>query len=154
MVSTPRVTVRGIIYRDGKLFLQKLNGKNGTNTFWCTPGGKLDAGENILHGLRREIIEETGIEPKIGRLLFIQQYKEPDGPEWLEFFYLIENTNDYATIDLDSTTHGTIEIAECDFVDPHNITVLPEALGELDLGAYVTEHKPVYLMDYLSETGK
>ncbi len=150
MVSTPRVTVRGIIYRDGKLFLQKLNGKSGTNTFWCTPGGKLDAGENILNGLRREMIEETGIEPKIGRLLFIQQYMEDDGTEWLEFFYHIENADDYEQIDLEATTHGVLEVAECEFVDPKQVVVLPKVLGTLDISAHIANNEPVYLMDYLS----
>ena len=65
-----RVTVRGIIIKDGKLFAQRLNKKGGgVNDYWCTPGGGLDDGESLYDGLTREMIEETGVKPVIGRLL-------------------------------------------------------------------------------------
>ena len=54
-------------------------------------------GEGLLDGLRREMIEETGVKPEIGKLLFIQQFAESGeqsahGPnEQLEFFFLITN---------------------------------------------------------------
>ena len=56
MTSQPKITVRGIIHLDGKLFLQKLKHGSQTRSFWSTPGGKLDAGEGLISGLRREII--------------------------------------------------------------------------------------------------
>lgn len=67
-----KTTARGVVYRDGKLFLQKLKHDDGTNDFWSTPGGKLDPGAAIVDGVSRELIEETGVLPKVGRLLFVQ----------------------------------------------------------------------------------
>ncbi len=70
------INVRGIIINDrGELFCQRLTARTGDGRdFWCTPGGGLELGESVLDGLRREMIEETGVEPVIGRLLFVQQF--------------------------------------------------------------------------------
>ena len=89
-----RVNVRGIIINEnGEIFCQQLTANNGKGrNFWCTPGGGLEMGESLLDGLRREMIEETGVKPEIGKLLFIQQFAESGeqsahGPnEQLEFF--------------------------------------------------------------------
>ena len=88
-----RVNVRGIIINNkGEIFCQQLTANNGKGrNFWCTPGGGLEMGESLLDGLRREMIEETGVKPEIGKLLFIEQFAESGeqsahGPnEQLEF---------------------------------------------------------------------
>ena len=136
-----RVNVRGIIVSDqGELFCQQLTANDGKGrNFWCTPGGGLEMGESLLDGLRREMIEETGVKPEIGKLLFIQQFAESGeqsahGPnEQLEFFFLITNWQDYQHINLEQTSHGVEEVAECGFVDPKTTRILPSYLTEIDL---------------------
>ena len=51
----------GLLERDGKVLLarRKFEPRRG---FWDIPGGFLEEGEEPLHGLRREFLEETGIE--------------------------------------------------------------------------------------------
>ena len=136
-----RVNVRGIIINDqGEIFCQRLTARNSDGrNFWCTPGGGLEMGESLLDGLRREMIEETGVKPEIGKLLFIQQFAESGeqsahGPnEQLEFFFLITNWQDYQHINLEQTSHGVEEVAECGFVDPKTTRILPSYLTEIDL---------------------
>ena len=114
-----RVNVRGIIINEnGEIFCQQLTANNGKGrNFWCTPGGGLKMGESLLDGLRREMIEETGVKPEIGKLLFVQQFTESGeqsahGPnEQLEFFFLITNWQDYQHINLEQTSHGVVEVA-------------------------------------------
>lgn len=137
------VTSRGIIFKEGKLFLQKLHSSGGANTFWSTPGGKNDPYESVVDNVRREMIEETGVVPEIGRLLFVQQFYEKER-EYIEFFFHITNPDDYESIDLAHTTHGKIEVAEYGFVDPHAERVLPAFLSELDIQDYIDNEKPVY----------
>lgn len=152
-----RVNVRGIIINDqGEIFCQRLTARNSDGrNFWCTPGGGLEMGESLLDGLRREMIEETGVKPEIGKLLFIQQFAESGeqsahGPnEQLEFFFLITNWQDYQHINLEQTSHGVEEVAECGFVDPKTTRILPSYLTEVDLNWLVNESTDVQIMSEL-----
>ena len=92
----------------------------------------MDVGEPLIPALERELIEETGIKPIVGNLLYVQQFQYKDW-EHLEFFFHITNGEDYEQIDLEATSHGAIEIAEAGFIDPAKNTVLPIFLTEEDL---------------------
>lgn len=37
------------------------NRRKGGRTDWSTPGGVIDAGESVIEGLTREVVEETGL---------------------------------------------------------------------------------------------
>lgn len=145
-----KVTVRGVIYADGQVFAQRLITERGINSFWSIPGGKLDPAESLTVGLEREMIEETGVKPDIGQLLFIQQFKN-DTHDFIEFFYHIKNASDYESIDLASTTHGLEEVDECGFVDVKSVDIRPAGIAELDLEDLVSNSRPVVLLDNLNE---
>lgn len=135
---TPRrIAVRAVIYKNDKLFCVQQKRSDGTiNDFWSTPGGGLDEGEGVEECLHREIIEETGITPTIGSLLFVQQYLD-DHTEQLELFFHIKNADDFENIDLASTSHGAVEIERFAFIDPKAETVLPAFLGAIDIAAEI-----------------
>jgi ADP-ribose pyrophosphatase YjhB (NUDIX family) len=46
------------------------------NGLWCLPGGAVDAGETVAEACQREVMEETGLEVKVLRLIGI--YSDPD----------------------------------------------------------------------------
>lgn len=146
-----RVNVRGLIVNDnGQLFYQRLKVREQDGRdFWCTPGGGLEIGESLHDGLRREMIEETGVVPHIGHLAMIQQFAEKGdqsahGPhEQLEFFFHITNWQDYESINLAATSHGEAEVAECGFVDPKTAVILPSILTEVNLAEFTKPSVPV-----------
>lgn len=149
-----RVNVRGIIFKNGKILAQCLTpGLDGIERdYWCIPGGGLEEKESLIQGLNREMVEETGIAPKIGKLLFIQQFKDNNETrerEQLEFFFHIENADDYEIIDLNQTSHGLLEIKLVDFIDPKNNNLLPSFLQTIDIQDYIDNNKPVYIYNEL-----
>lgn len=150
MTTPRRVTVRGIIFKDGRILAQQLkpsdDGKE--RDYWCTPGGGLEPGESLRDGLHREMIEETGIAPKIGKLLFIQQYAERN-KEFLEFFFHIKNSESYDKIDLSATSHGELEINVVDFIVPAQHTLLPTFLQTIDIQRYIHSDQPVFTVNNL-----
>lgn len=146
-----RIAVRGIILKDNKLLCLRLKPYNdmpNQGTFWCVPGGGLDDDEPLTKGLERELIEELGVKPIIGNLLYVQQYRT-DKREYLEFFFNITNTSDYLGIDLTKTSHGSIEIEELKFVDPKTTNILPTFLTKEPLSEIVLSNTPTQIFNYL-----
>lgn len=143
-----RVNLRAIIIKDDKLFCQKLKNSHSLHDreFWCTPGGGIDFGESLHEGLTREMIEETGVNPEIGNLLFIQQFMDGER-EQLEFFFHVTNADDYEEINLENTTHGAAEVAEYGFVDPKTTVILPDFLTRIDVQKAIAGSSPIYI-DY------
>lgn len=146
MREARRVCVRGLIYKNNKLFGQKLHNSNGD--WWCTPGGGVDPMESLHDALTREMVEETGIKPIIGRLVLVQQFATNGNTshgedEQLEFFFKIENADDYEEVDLENTSHGTLEVAEFGFVDPSKKNMLPTILQTDEISDALANERPV-----------
>lgn len=142
-MNSRRIAVRGVILKGDTILCAKLKktpGKDSTDSvgYWCTPGGGVDEREPLVPALERELIEETGIKPVVGNLLYVQQFVHNDR-EQLEFFFHITNFEDYENIDLNATSHGAIEIADVGFIDPKSNTLLPAFLTERDLAADAAE---------------
>lgn len=141
------VSVRGIAVLGGKLLCVRLKpypgAMQGEYDFWCLPGGGVDDGEPVLDAFKREMVEELGVEPKIGRLLYVHQFIRKDkNKDMLEFFFHIENAEDYRDIDLAKTTHGAAEIEAIAFVDPATTHILPEFLTTDDLASFISSIQP------------
>ena len=91
----------------------------------------------------REMIEETGVAPEIGNLLFIQQFMDGER-EQLEFFYHITNADDYEVLDLENTSHGAIEVESYGFIDPKTHDIKPTFLCKRDIAAAIADSCPVF----------
>lgn len=126
-----RIAVRAIIADGNTMLLVKLLSNGIPQPFYCTIGGGLDEGESLIDGVKREVMEETGVQAEVGKLLCIQQYT--DKHDNLEFFFHITNTEDFKDIDLTKTSHGLEEISEIGFFDPKEVNVLPKFLQEISI---------------------
>lgn len=148
-----RISVRGIALHNGKLLCVRLRPYKGKiraegGNYWCLPGGGLEDSEALIAGIEREMLEETGIKPEIGRLLYIHQFAF-NGIEYLEFFFHIANAKDYLRVDLTRTTHGQKELAEIDFIDPKKVRILPEFLATEALEFMATSNEPTRIISLL-----
>lgn len=149
-----RINVRAIVWHDDKLLAVKhKTSEGGESTYWALPGGGLDPFESLADGVKREMIEETGIEPQVGRILFGQQFRSErqHRDEELEFFIHVTNPEDYTDIDLSQTTHGDEELARCEFIDPKHENILPKFLQTIDIRSYIDTVQPVYIADNFHE---
>lgn len=146
-----RIGVRAIIFKDGKLLASKFHSEGGESAYWATPGGGLDPHESLEQGLARELLEETGVKAKVGRLLFIQQFRSSRAhrDEELEFFFHVTNPEAFDQIDLEATTHGAQELTRCEFIVPSQEHLLPAFLQSIDIENYIKTYKPVLITNEL-----
>lgn len=68
--SLPRIGVSACVWRNGKVLLVE-RGKEPWKGKWSLPGGGLEFGETVREAARRELLEETGIEADLVRLVDI-----------------------------------------------------------------------------------
>ena len=79
-----RVSARGLIVTDKGLsviFRRKIN-ENGTKEYYVIPGGGINEGEDVVEGLKRELIEELDVEADINDLAFVVETDDR-----IEYFY-------------------------------------------------------------------
>lgn len=150
-----RINIRAIIWYEGKLLAVKHRSNSGSESaYWALPGGGLDPLESITEGVKRELLEETGVSAVIGKLLYIQQLKSTreHRDEELEFFFHVTNSEAFKTIDLRKTTHGMQELARCEFIDPTTEYILPDFLQTVDIQKQIESDQPVSITSYLDST--
>ncbi len=63
------IRVTGVLIEDDQILL--LNQETDGPRTWSLPGGKVEDGETLAQALVREMREETGVEARPGRLLYL-----------------------------------------------------------------------------------
>jgi 8-oxo-dGTP diphosphatase len=81
----------GIIMNGSRVLLcqRKKSARYGLK--WEFPGGKVEDGELVEEGLRRELTEELGISAVIGPLYHRQHYVYPDSGTFDVFYYDVKS---------------------------------------------------------------
>jgi 8-oxo-dGTP diphosphatase len=86
-----RLRVCGICTKEDSVLLIKHKGIGDKGFLWAPPGGGMEYGESALDTLKREFVEETGLEVEVNELLFVNEYfKSPIHA--LELFFKITPT--------------------------------------------------------------
>ncbi|KAA9346018.1 NUDIX domain-containing protein [Adhaeribacter soli] len=86
-----RVRVCGVCLQNNAILLVCHRGLVKGTDFWAPPGGGLAYGETVRDCLKREFAEETGLEVKPGRFLFLNEFLRPP-LHALELFFQVEIT--------------------------------------------------------------
>ncbi len=66
----PMVGIGGVVICEERALLIK-RGSEPLLGQWSIPGGSLELGETLVEGVARELLEETGIEVKVGAMIEI-----------------------------------------------------------------------------------
>jgi len=86
--SRPFIGVGALIFQDGKILLVE-RGKEPLKGYWSIPGGVLETGETLATGIRREVLEETGLEVEVLSLFEIFERIMPDSEGRTEYHYVL-----------------------------------------------------------------
>lgn len=73
-----QIRLTGILIENNRILLvqQRLSSKRN----WSLPGGRLEHGETIESGLKREMLEETGLLVEIDKLLYVCDVTQSKSP--------------------------------------------------------------------------
>ncbi|HNV86040.1 MAG TPA: 8-oxo-dGTP diphosphatase MutT [Candidatus Omnitrophota bacterium] len=76
-----------VIVQNGRILIAQRREGDSYGGFWEFPGGKRKPGENMPECLRRELMEELGIEAEAGKLWKIVEYASPERILRLHFYF-------------------------------------------------------------------
>ncbi|SEL13334.1 NUDIX hydrolase [Xaviernesmea oryzae] len=84
-----QLRIAGLAFRDGHLLVHRATHES----FWTLPGGRAEIGESSDLTLKREMMEELGVEVGIGRMLWtVENFFHYEGVDVHElgFYYLMD----------------------------------------------------------------
>lgn len=86
--KSPIVGVGAVIF-DGASVLLAQRGQEPAKGTWSLPGGAVELGEKLVDALKREILEEIGIEIEVGGLVRVLDRIVRDGKRRIQYHYVI-----------------------------------------------------------------
>lgn len=123
------VGVGAVVVRDGRLLVVR-RGREPLRGLWSVPGGRLEFGETLAEGVRRELAEETGLQGTVGDLCGIAERRR-----------------------------GDLHLVICDYWVEVNGTAQPVAADDAEAVAFVTRSELTalptvpLLVEFLTEHG-
>ncbi len=84
----PIVGVAAIVLRAGHVLLVQ-RGREPAKGLWGPPGGMLELGETAAEGVRREVLEECGVEIEVGPLVALFEPMQRDSAGRLRYHYVV-----------------------------------------------------------------
>lgn len=86
--SRPFLGVGALVFSEDRLLLVE-RGKEPLKGYWSLPGGILETGETLEQGIRREVLEETGLKVEPLSIFEVFERIMPDGDGRTEYHYVL-----------------------------------------------------------------
>lgn len=123
----PALGVSAIVFDEqGRVLLIK-RGKPPAQDFWHVPGGKLEAGESLVEGVKREVKEETGLDVEIGPIMAVVERRQEG------FHYVIIDFLAYLQTSGQTALRPADDAAACAWVADNELGQYPIAEGFLPI---------------------
>jgi ADP-ribose pyrophosphatase YjhB (NUDIX family) len=114
--ATPKVSVRGAVFRGGKILLVRDRADGG----WCMPGGWADVGDSPSAMVEREVLEESGLRVRADRLVGVYDANNESGiREVMHLYDLV-----FLCDDLGGEPHASNETSDAGFFGREEIPPL------------------------------
>jgi 8-oxo-dGTP diphosphatase len=84
----PYVGVGGVVIHGGRVLLIRRGGPP-LEGRWSIPGGMLEVGETLVEGVRRELLEETGVEVRVRDLIEVFERIQPDSEGRMRYHFVV-----------------------------------------------------------------
>lgn len=122
-----RIAAGALVTKDDKILLVNHK-KEGAYDFWVAPGGGVIGSETLEEAVIREAKEETGLSVAVDKLLYIEEFWQPEQRE-VKFWYMCS----YRGGDLDVTAEEAIRehIVDAKFMsrdELQGVIVFPEVV--------------------------
>jgi len=119
--ATPKVDVRGVVFKDDKILLVR---EIMDNNRWTLPGGWADVNESPAESVEREVFEESGFKSKVVKVLAVyDRTKQGHVPPYMfhiyKLFFLCQLIGGEA--------NTSIETSDVAFFNEHEIPELSVA---------------------------
>jgi 8-oxo-dGTP pyrophosphatase MutT (NUDIX family) len=138
-----RVGASALIFDDAREKI--LMTQREDNSRWCLPGGGMDPGESAAEACVREVLEETGLEARVTRLIGIYttpdlliEYRGGNKIQPVTFSFEAEITGGELGLSDETIAFGWYTVAEIEAMDTleHHLTRINDAVKNLPEAVY------------------
>ncbi|AKP50308.1 NUDIX domain-containing protein [Cyclobacterium amurskyense] len=105
-----RTRVNGILIQDNKLLMVKHR-MHTNHSFWNVPGGGMKFGQDAKENLKREFLEETGLNIAVNDYLFVHEFLEPP-LHAIELFFEVSQTSGKLVVGIDPELETNKQVIE------------------------------------------
>ncbi len=131
------IRIAACILKDDKILM--VRHKKGEKKYWLLPGGRMEFGETMVETLKREMIEETGLEISVGNLMFVSEAIPEDNHRHIvNMFFEAEITGGEMRLGNEEILDA-VEFIDIDKID--EIVMYPLIRDELK--QYINDGKPL-----------
>jgi 8-oxo-dGTP pyrophosphatase MutT (NUDIX family) len=136
-----------VVVRRGHRFLAVREVKHGQ--LWYLPAGRVEPGESLAEGARREVLEETGVPVVLEGIFRIEHTPQPTGSARCRVFFVARAVDDRPPRD-----EPNDDSLEARWVTLDELACMPLRGREvLDIFRYVADGGPIYPMSLLKHEG-